>query len=195
LQKLLNFLKKKGRPVYGLSFHVDYWNYIGWRDPYSKAEYTSRQRKYAQMMNSEGVYTPQMIVNGEVELVGSNKAESNRTVASALAKEMEYQVSLNSVDCKEEKIIVAYSLSKSPTDLCINVAIVERKIENEVLRGENAGRTLAHRNVVRSFISKEAKKEASIEIEFPKKLSTSSLIVFIQDQHGHILGATGRNLN
>src|SRR5579872_5297720 len=73
LAELIEEAEKKGLPVYGLSFHVDYWNYIGWKDPYSRSEYTARQREYSSFLNSETVYTPQMIVNGEVEFVGSDK--------------------------------------------------------------------------------------------------------------------------
>src|SRR5258706_3032673 len=89
--------EKNGQPVYGLSFHVDYWNYIGWKDPYSKPEYTARQHQYAQKLNSESVYTPQMIVNGEIEFVGSNKKASSEAVAQALTKEMPYHISLNNM--------------------------------------------------------------------------------------------------
>src|SRR6267378_3153420 len=57
LAELIEAAEKTGQPVYGLSFHVDYWNYIGWKDPYSNPEYTERQRKYAMAMNLESVYT------------------------------------------------------------------------------------------------------------------------------------------
>jgi len=195
LAEIIEASEKNGQPVYGLSFHVDYWNYIGWKDPYSNAEYTERQKKYSLILNSESVYTPQMIVNGEVEFVGSNKKESNLAVSSARTKKMEYDVFLGVIEKKGTRILVTYSLSKIPVDIQINAALVEKKVENEVLRGENSGRKLTHRNVVRAFISYEAKKEATIEIGFPKGLSANSLIVFVQDRQGHILGATGTNFN
>src|SRR5258706_7835451 len=88
LAEIIEDAEKNGQPVYGLSFHVDYWNYIGWKDPYSNPGYTARQHQYAQKLNSESVYTPQMIVNGEIEFVGSNKKASSEAVASALSKKM-----------------------------------------------------------------------------------------------------------
>src|SRR5258708_28691391 len=73
LAEIIEKAEVNGQQVIGLSFHVDYWNYIGWKDPYSKAEFTERQRKYSAHMNSESVYTPQMIVNSEKEFIGSDK--------------------------------------------------------------------------------------------------------------------------
>ncbi len=195
LAKILEDSEKKGQLVYGLSFHVDYWNYIGWKDPYSKAEYTARQRKYSQLMNSEGVYTPQMIVNGRSEFVGSNKTESNSAVASALGQKNVCPIALNSIQQKEGKILVSYSFTNSPNELSVNVALVEKIVSNEVTRGENSGRKLTHRNVVRSFFSGDAKKEGTIEMEYPKGLSASSVIVFVQDKQWHILGASARSIN
>ena len=189
LAELIETAEKTGQPVYGLSFHVDYWNYIGWKDPYSNPEYTERQRKYALVMNLESVYTPQMIVNGEVEFVGSNKEASSDAIAHALAKKMEYQITLNSIQNKDGKITVSYSLNNHPSNLTVNAAVAEQKVGNEVSRGENSGRRLAHRNVVRSFTSVEAQQDGVIEIKSPDRFSSSSLIVFIQDKAWHIKGA------
>ncbi|MEM6525653.1 MAG: DUF1223 domain-containing protein, partial [Bacteroidota bacterium] len=60
---------KNDRKVFGLSFHVSYWNYLGWKDPYSKEAFTERQRKYAAKFANSSIYTPQMIVNGKEEFV------------------------------------------------------------------------------------------------------------------------------
>src|SRR5437899_2881738 len=83
LAEIIEKAEANGQQVIGLSFHVDYWNYIGWKDPYSKAEFTERQRKYALRMNSENIYTPQMIVNGESEFVGSDKNTSTKEIGKA----------------------------------------------------------------------------------------------------------------
>jgi hypothetical protein len=190
LADLIETAEKNGQPVFGVSYHVDYWNHIGWKDPYSDPAFTARQKRYAEIMNSEGIYTPQMIVNGIVEFVGSRQEESRDAVARALGQKADYSISLGTVQRGSKKIVVPYRLGKMPFDLTINVALVERRLENDVPRGENAGRKLTHRNVVRSLVSGVAQETGTIEIELPDHLSAGSLIVFLQDKQWHVRGAS-----
>jgi hypothetical protein len=67
--------------VYVLSFHVDYWNYIGWKDPFSQARFSQRQRNYARQFSLESIYTPQMVVNGVAEFVGSDEQKLRAAIA------------------------------------------------------------------------------------------------------------------
>lgn len=67
-----------------LAFHVDYWNYIGWRDPFSDTKWSERQRRYSEAFNSSRIYTPQMVVNGSVEFVGSDRNRARREIAAAM---------------------------------------------------------------------------------------------------------------
>src|SRR5262245_43259594 len=71
--KLLPELTKLGSNIIPISFHVDYWNRLGWVDPFSSSNYSDRQRKYGEQFKLESIYTPQLVVNGEYELVGSNR--------------------------------------------------------------------------------------------------------------------------
>jgi hypothetical protein len=194
LAEIIESAEKNGQPVYGLSFHVDYWNYLGWRDPYGKPEYTARQKAYSQTTSSGSVYTPQMIVNGIAEFVGSDKKASADAVGKALAMKQEYYITLKSVNQTNDKLSIAYLLNNLPTNLIIHAAVVARNLENKVLHGENSGRRLAHRNVVRSFVSGNAMKEGVLEIDFTSDPSANSVVVFVQDQQGHILGAIGKRL-
>ena len=75
LARIVESAERDGRPVYALSFHVDYWNSLGWRDPFSAEEFTQRQREYARKFQARSVYTPQMVVNGQVHFVGSRAAD------------------------------------------------------------------------------------------------------------------------
>jgi len=194
LAEIIDRAQAAGQQIYGLSFHVDYWNYIGWKDPYSKSEFTERQRKYAALMNPDNVYTPQMIVNGAKEFVGSNRGTSTTEVSKALQQKMLYQIVLGEVKQQNGKIIVAYSLDKNPSGEVINIAIVQRKISNEVTRGENSGRKLSHSNVVRSFDSKMAQKEGTLEIAHSSSLKDISVIIYLQDQQWHVTGASTKTL-
>ena len=132
LADIIEKAETSGQQVIGLSFHVDYWNYIGWKDPYSKPEFTERQRKYASHINSEGVYTPQMIVNGETEFVGSDKNTTSTEITKALQKKMPIQISLKEIMQVDGTIRVSYSLDKNPIDEVINIAFVEKNTSNEV---------------------------------------------------------------
>ncbi len=127
LAELIDFYEKKGLPVYGLSFHVDYWNYIGWKDPYSNTKFTARQRAYSSFMKSESIYTPQMIVNGETEFVGSNRKASEVAITGELKKRIEYHISLNSIHQKDGKVFATYSLDNVPDNLTMQAALVEKK--------------------------------------------------------------------
>ncbi len=192
LAEIIENAEKNGQQVYGLSFHVDYWNYIGWKDPYSKAEFTERQKKYASINNFESIYTPQMIVNGEIEFVGSDKRTSSNEVDKALQGKMQFQISFKEVKKLSQKFLISYSVNKNPKEETINVALVEKNVGNEVTSGENSGRKLTHRNVVRSFTTLPAQKEGVIEIDIPKETKNGALILFIQNKQWHITGATGK---
>jgi hypothetical protein len=182
LTEILQRAKKEGKQVYGLSFHVDYWNYIGWKDPYSSKEFTVRQRKYGEQMNLRSIYTPQMIVNGKKELVGSNRIESAKAIADENNQKPTYQISLHDIQIKDEILSFSYQLDKNPTDEIINFAIVEKDIENYVPRGENSGRKLHHDNVVRSFVTQSIVREQAIKMTLPKiNLNNVLLIVYVQD--------------
>ncbi len=189
LAEIIENAEKNGQQVYGLSFHVDYWNYIGWKDPYSKAEFTERQKKYASIKNFESIYTPQMIVNGEIEFVGSDKRTSSNEVDKALQGKMQFQISFKEVKKLSQKFLISYSVNKNPKEETINVALVEKNVGNEVTSGENSGRKLTHRNVVRSFTTLAAQKEGVIEIDIPKETKNGALILFIQNKQWLVTGA------
>lgn len=193
LTEILQQAKREGKEVFGLSFHVDYWNYIGWKDPYSSKEFTSRQRKYGEEMNLRSIYTPQMIVNGRDEFVGSSKDESEKIVANAFKQKPSYQIAIKDFQVTNGVLHVKYSLDKEPNGEVINMAIVEKEVENYVPRGENSGRKLHHDNVVRSFITNPIKREQELQIKIPEINSAkASVILYIQDKNWSVMGATSK---
>ncbi len=143
--------------VLALSFHVDYWNYLGWKDPYSSKSYTRLQRKYAKRIGV-GVYTPQMVVNGKWAFVGSDRAEAVRRIGDA--KPYQIQIHLESELQEKGKLEVSYRIEGgAEKDLAVNLALVSPLLKNRVSRGENRGRSLGHRNVVRHFQSLKVGKD------------------------------------
>jgi hypothetical protein len=185
-------------PVYGLSFHVDYWNRLGWKDPFSAKAYTDRQYAYARKMGQQGVYTPQMVVNGEMEFVGSNRREASVAINTALSVAAGVEVAVTEISLKGETIRFSYQIDEHLKGTVINFALVERGLTTTVKRGENGGRTLHNDNVVRVFLQRSAKEDGLISIELPENinLQNSSLIVYIQQKTSfEILGATRVALN
>lgn len=178
--------------VIGLSFHVDYWNYIGWKDPYSNKLFSERQRKYAKALSAT-VYTPQMIVNGKEVFVGSDK---QKTLAAISQKpKSKYEIRIKELVVNGSGVTFSYSLDREPQDQIMNIALVERNIENYVPRGENSGRTLHHDNVVRAFESFTLKKNSTIQLPLSEvKLENSSVVLFIQDRNMNVVAAVSHSL-
>jgi hypothetical protein len=127
-----------------LEFHVDYWNSLGWSDPFSSAAFSERQSRYAAWLHSDQVYTPQAIVDGREAFIGSDAAKLKgalRHAATAGKRPLSLEVKGNALEI---------SAADAPAgDLW--VVVTEADLETHVRRGENAGRTLQHAPVVRAF--------------------------------------------
>ncbi|MEO7988792.1 MAG: DUF1223 domain-containing protein [Chryseolinea sp.] len=195
LSEILKRFAKENKPVYGLSFHVDYWNNIGWKDPYSSKEFTNRQHRYAQQMNLSSIYTPQMIVNGKDEFVGSNMNQADVSIKEALKTTPAYQITINSVSITNQMITINYAINKESNGEILNVALVEKNAENYVSRGENEGKKLHHDNVVRSFTTVQLQQGGEIHIPIGSiNAQNSSVILYIQNKDWRILGAVAKSL-
>jgi hypothetical protein len=142
--------KASSLPVYTLSFHVDYWNYLGWRDPFSSSSYSERQRGYSNINANGGTYTPQVVVNGEAECVGSNSSRIDDLIDAALKRAPRTQIELDARR-STDGIDVSYRVSGATAGRVLNLALLEPRAESQVEHGENAGERLAHVNVVRAF--------------------------------------------
>jgi hypothetical protein len=150
----------RSQPVSGaelivLSEHVDYWNDIGWKDPYSSREFSERQRAYAARFGLRSIYTPQMVVDGHFELVGSDERRAAQAIESATkVKKTPVRISSSLSDEKTTTLhIEAGPLLSSASARSANVflATADDSDESHVSRGENAGRTLKHVAVLRSL--------------------------------------------
>ena len=148
-----------GAEVIALGQHVDYWNRLGWTDPYSSAGFSARQGEYAHAFGKEGVYTPQMIVDGQAEFVGSNMNKAREAISNAArAPKASVEVSLgaNPAGKKPDGIALFVRVENmpavSPGDTAeVMLAITENDLHSQVARGENAGRSLRHIAVVRQL--------------------------------------------
>ncbi len=131
-----------------LSEHVTYWNHQGWSDPFSFDAIDVRQENYARQFGLDSVYTPQMVVDGTTQFVGSDAAELNRAVARAAANPKPALAIINAHRSGDGS--VAFSVrAAAQSDLTLVAALAENATRSEVARGENAGRTLHHVAVAR----------------------------------------------
>ncbi len=189
---------KDGRNLFVLSFHVDYWDSLGWKDPYSSKEATARQSAYAMAWRARSAYTPQMVVNGAVGFVGSDRSRAEQEIDKALAQDAPVELDA-SVKSEGKRTLEVHAIAKPDAqpirrDWDIVAALVERGLTQKPKRGENKGRTLTHDNVVRVFGVKELTgDDATIELKIPKGVDRekSDVIVLVQDRKTlKILGAT-----
>lgn len=183
VSKVTAWARQNKKAVYPLIFHVDYWNNDGWRDVFSRQEFTQRQNSYAQIFKDQGMYTPQMIVNGSDSFVGSDQEKLQQALDRELSTPANVSLRINLVE-KDNKVIVNYQAQGFSKNDSINFALVERGLSTDVTAGENAGRRLHHDNVVREFQSMRLKL-ADAQVEMPlnriSDISQASLIAFVQN--------------
>jgi hypothetical protein len=190
--------------VIALEEHVDYWNELGWVDPFSSRQWTARQHVYAGVLGNGNAYTPQMVVDGKTEFVGSQTRKAWEAVEQAAAQQ-KARVTLrqgNSADSGTENLSV--TITKLPETAGrdtaeVWLAITETGLHSAVKRGENAGEDLHHAAVVRSIRKiGEAKAgeqtsfsgDASVSLRAEWKRENLRAVVFVQEKKGRrMLGA------
>ena len=171
--------------VLALSFHVDYWDRLGWKDPYSSREATERQNHYATLLDLSTVYTPQIVVDGKWQAVGSDHAEVKRALDAAGHTLAEVPVALT-IDrgLAQIKLGAAGGLVSG----AVLLIGFDRRHVTAVQRGENSGRTLAHVDVVRGIEQVAQFRGQASVTEVPIHWSCDRLAAIVQAPDGAILG-------
>jgi hypothetical protein len=188
----------KDLPVYILAFHVDYWNRLGWKDAFSDAAYSDRQRRYAAWLNLSSIYTPQVVVNGRQEFVGSESGALHAAIQSGLEQQGNVQLALTGLKLDGGRLdwqCRAEGLGGGRSHVGVVVALVERSAVTAVKAGENSGRTLSHVQIVRQFGmgSLDGKGNGEGKFDWPAGIvpGEGEVIAFLQDQdNGMIIAAT-----
>lgn len=192
--------EKEELPIYTLSFHVDYWDYLGWEDPFAKPAFTKRQRDYGNVLGEGRIYTPQMVLNGSKGFVGSNRRLGQTLISQALAKPHQDAVTLTlEPSLLSDTLQVRATLGHQMKGYRLQLALVASKQARKVTAGENHGRRLVHHHVVHAYKSEKLGKETRmiLFIEKPESLSRGSykLIAYVQKPRmGSIVSATMVNL-
>lgn len=194
LRQIARTAREQNKRIFPLSFQVDYWNNLGWIDPFSKPEFTQRQYTYANALQTSSVYTPQMIINGVDAFVGSDSAKAQKTIEQALRKNPGNGISLKISGNNSGQIKIGFSCEHGQDNAVIHFALVERALESRPTDGENAGSLLKHDNIVREFQTIPFKQEGEISFKSPspQDLSHFAVIGYIQSAKSmHILAADG----
>jgi hypothetical protein len=189
-----------GAELIVLSEHVDYWNHDGWVDRYSSPLFSARQNLYGELFKLDGVYTPQLVIDGVRESVGGNGPAIERNVQAALLKPKIAVMLGNALeDGKRVKLhVTSAEVPAAAGPATVYVALAENKVQSKVGGGENGGRVLTHVAVVRS-LNAVGKVEAGgsfakdVAVALPSGGAANGfrVIVFLQNDKTHqIVGAT-----
>jgi hypothetical protein len=145
-----------GARVIALEEHVDYWNSLGWTDPFSSPQYRGRQNDYGRKFQADSVYTPQMIVNGEAAFAGTDGERASQEIGKAAQAEttsIDLKAIPNASDPGLMNLTVRVDTSRAgkPRNSNVYLAVTESDLSSNVTHGENSGRMLRHAPLVRSF--------------------------------------------
>jgi hypothetical protein len=184
LQQVNGRYSDSGQLIVGVSEHVTYWNSLGWSDPFSSPTYTERQNAYGQRFHLDSVYTPQMVINGQEQIVGSNSAGLLRAIRKEdQMSQMDVHIASASLDGNILTLDFSVSGTIPGKGAEIYAILADDKASSNVLRGENSGSTLSHVSVARTITRVANLQEATeLTIRLP-------LAGYIQ-QSGHL----GRHL-
>jgi hypothetical protein len=169
-------------PVIPIAFHVDYWNRLGWKDSFSTAGYSDRQRMYATWFSSDGVYTPQVVLNGRKEMVGSEEEKIAAAVKDLLNEKPAAIITVTATKKENGKAKVSFNVSGNANNCVINAALVQNKVFTHIKAGENSGVKLTNYNVVRDFKT-IAVTAGFVELQFPSgEADGYSVVIFLQEK-------------
>ena len=195
--------------VIAIEEHVDYWDQQGWKDPFSSILWTSRQNDYANVLNSGGAYTPEMVVDGKAEFVGSRGGTALKEIEKAAGIE-KTKVELSEIQVEQNKsftfkVNVEKPLNLTPKDTPeVILAVTESGLHSSVKAGENNGKELQHSAVLRELKALGAagkngqegfSSRPTVKLDSSWKIENLRLIVFVQERKSRrILGAAAIHL-
>lgn len=188
------------QPVYILAFHVDYWNRLGWKDVFSTAAFSDRQNRYANWLHLQSVYTPQVVVNGSKEFVGSEERTLRNAIRTNLQKASPAKLDLRKVNIDQGQVNLQYHTDGTSGSMSLLLAVVQKSATINVQGGENRGRTLTHVQIVRNFetVDLNGKDSGNVRIKLPTGVSPQELelVAFMQNNgNGEITAANRVGLN
>lgn len=181
---LAEYAKSANTQVIPLSFHVDYWNRLGWTDPFSSRINSERQQWYSRYLPKGSVYTPQLVVNGRYEVVGNNRRDVNRLVQQELSLKQTGKLSTGKIEIGKNSLSFHYNSSGISGAAILNIALIQKEATTLVQAGENEGVKIVNRNIVRTFSVQTFAQEGDGSIALPPGFQTAdyALVLYVQDK-------------
>lgn len=198
LRKINGSQTATGQLIVGLSEHVTYWNRLGWADPFSQETFTDRQNGYGESLRLESVYTPQMVVNGREQFVGSDRNSLERALLREQAQPATVDVRIASATEQGNALQVSFAVAggRQANGADLFAVVTDDLDQSNVLRGENSGRSLTHVAVARSFakIGKvTGDAQQTVQVPLPASFHGTHghhIVIFAQAAgQGAVLGA------
>lgn len=196
LSRLGGEMRADGITLVPLAYHVDYWNRIGWVDPFSTPRWSARQRSYGDVFGLRSVYTPQIVLNGRAELVGSHESSLRAEIpaASATRPAGRLEILRAALDEPASELVVEVAAEihepGPASPIVVNLAVFESGLVTRVASGENSGRTLENDYVVRllrpvitfSAVGPSSRSQrASIALDEGWAVANLGVAAFLQD--------------
>jgi hypothetical protein len=192
-----------GAELIVLSEHVDYWNQLGWKDPFSSQAFSARQQEYTDKFHMDGVYTPQLVVDGTFAFVGSDAHEAESAIREAIRAD-KADIAISNVSVGANRVTAHIELQNAPQggSGILYVVLADNRDESHVGRGENAGRALTHVAVARVLdrvgkidLVRPSGRDVSVDVPSGIGRDGMRLVAFLQDaKSGRVLGAALRKL-
>lgn len=176
--------------IVALSFHITYWDYIGWKDPFASAAATERQRAYAQALNQRNVYTPEMVFDGQAHDTGTRSGDVDQMIARLRAARTP-RATPKLERSSDGSLAIRLDAAKIEKPADITLAVYDRRHSTPVRRGENSGATLENFNVVRRLekVASWNGAAASFTVAADRFVPGQGVALLVQAaDHGPILG-------
>jgi len=180
-------------PVYVLAYHVDYWDRLGWKDKFSNPAFSKRQYQYHEWFTSQ-VYTPQLVVNGHLEMLGSDASAVRGGIEKALSDKPAAVLELYGQQ-QPGMINLEYRIAGDHAGGQLVIAVVQKHAVSKVMRGENAGLTLSHVQIVHDLYKFAlTNNKGVVKVGIPEGFNTREweVIGMIQDPASGMIKAAGR---
>jgi hypothetical protein len=184
LARLVRDQPVPGARVIALGQHVDVWDELGWKDAFSSASFTRRQQAYVRSLGLSGAYTPQLVVGGRLQSVGSDERAARAAVAAS-ARPADATIAARVTSAAGASPVLEVTARWEPGAADVVVAVVQDRATTRVARGENAGRTLDHVAVVRWMATVgggTGSYEGRVPLQIPPAAGALRAVVFVQDR-------------